>query len=244
MTMKSCKASCSQHWSLLLLFHQRPVFLMVFLVVLLVVPIVDAFDIQFRSATPQDINLARRLILQAKMNPLSITAKHLLVAYNYDAVGDNSCDNDNYIKNHQLLGFGQIRPLSLEYSELASLYVIPNARHQGVATALTQELLQRHYCQQQKQHENPAAAAATPSTICLLTLKPTMPLYQKFGFRQVFFPNDADAVAEGDDNGNDVQFNSSSMLPQAIQMEYKAGQFLSKFLGNELVCMELKKEYS
>lgn len=66
-----------------------------------------------------------------------------------------------------MIGFGQIRPLNIEYSELASLYVLPDYRQQGVGSALVKELLARH---------------EDDTKVCLLTLKPTMSFYEMHGF--------------------------------------------------------------
>jgi len=143
------------------------------------------------------------------MNPLSITQENLVVAYDKDYFND---DNDN-----DLLGFGQIRPLSDSHSELASLYVLPRCRRQGVGQLLIETLLQRHDEKYTPNDDSPAPEV-TP-VVCLLTLRPTMPLYEKFGF---------------------VEVTDTETLPLMLQMEYKAGQALSKVLKNEIVCMERK----
>jgi GNAT superfamily N-acetyltransferase len=151
-----------------------------------------------RAATSQDIGLARKVLLQEAMNPLSVSTEFLLVAANDDAPDT-------------VLGFGQIRPLDgSDYTELASLYVFPDHRRQGIASALIESLLER---QQQ---------ADSSSSVCLLTLRPTMPLYEKFGFGIV------------DPKRNDDTWKT---LPQTVRLEYQAGSLLSLVLGNDLVCM-------
>jgi ribosomal protein S18 acetylase RimI-like enzyme len=159
-------------------------------------PVAAAFE--FRRATPADVAMARQRLLQEAMNPLSLSTETLLVAY------DDSSSNNN------LLGFGQIRPLDDKFSELASLYVLPEYRHRGIGSALVQRLLSDH---------DAAASSSVANTVCLLTLKPTIPFYEPFGFHEV------------DDSGD------LSSLPLSIQIESQIGVQISKLLGNELVCM-------
>jgi GNAT superfamily N-acetyltransferase len=148
-------------------------------------------------------------MFQEAMNPLSISQERLLVAFD---------DNGNYPE--MFLGFGQIRPLTtttnqekdnrnVEFSELASLYVFPEYRRQGVGGALVDELLQRH----------DASSSSTPtSKVCLLTLRPTVPFFQAHGF----------SIADDEER---------AQLPSTLQFEYTAGSILSAFLKNDLVCM-------
>ena len=138
-------------------------------------------------ATGNDVFLARKMLFQAAMNPLSMSTQTLLIAYNG--------------QSEDMIGFGQIRPLNTEYSELASLYVLPNYRQLGVGSALVNELLARH-----EDH----------TKVCLLTLEPTMPFYERHGF---------------------VRIESLEDLPSSVQFEFKAGSLISSFLGNDLVCM-------
>jgi N-acetylglutamate synthase-like GNAT family acetyltransferase len=112
---------------------------------------------QFRLATVDDVSMARKILLKQAMNPLSVSQKTLLVAY------------DETAAKIPLLGFGQIRPLDDSYSELASLYVLPEHRHQGIGGAIVESLMKRH-------------VESTWTKVCLLTLKPTTPFYGKYGF--------------------------------------------------------------
>ena len=159
----------------------------------------------FSKASREDVVLARQLILQAKMNPLSVSQDHLLIARR-----DGSAGKDN-----ELLGFGQIRPLTNNFDELASLYVLPEFRRQGVGKALIQELLVRH---DERCKNN---SGAKDKDVCLLTIRPTVSLYQKFGF---------------------IEVEDISSLPTILQMEYKAGSIISKILNNQLVCMVRRQE--
>eukprot|EP00978_Attheya_sp_CCMP212_P009347 scaffold22095_cov71-Attheya_sp.AAC.2 len=172
------------------------------------------FAIQFRSATSSDVAFARKTMLSEFMNPLSIAQDTLVVAFD----GDDSSSNG---RGDSVLGFGQIRPLSLAsatatattttnpgYDELASLYVIPEQRTRGVGRALVQELLSRH--DHDEVHKNHA--------VCLLTLGTTVPFYEPFQFNVV----------------SDLNMGS---LPSSFRFEYTAGSILSTVLGNELACM-------
>jgi N-acetylglutamate synthase-like GNAT family acetyltransferase len=137
-------------------------------------------------------------MFQEKMNPLSISQDRLVVAF------DDSDENS-------LLGFGQIRPLDGVYSELASLYVNPEHRQQGIGGALVQQLLLRH------------DQAEAPTTVCLLTLRSTTPFYENLGFEVM----DKDEI--------------QSSMPSSFQFEYAAGSVVSSLLGNGLVCMVRRK---
>ena len=112
-----------------------------------------------RQANDRDVAMARTILLQQAMNPLSLSTKHLLVACNDEMEASTA------------LGFGQIRPLDPHCSELASLFVLPEHRGQGVGSEIVRELMRRH-------GEN-----ESQSRICLLTLQSTTNYYQRFGFR-------------------------------------------------------------
>jgi ribosomal protein S18 acetylase RimI-like enzyme len=155
---------------------------------------------QFRAATDADVSAARKIMFQQVMNPLSLSKENLLVAFDDNANGDS------------LLGFGQIRPLADDYSELASLYVLPERREQGIGGATVQALLERHS----------ASASTTPKPVCLLTLKPTASFYERYGFQ----------IASE---------RERKKLPKSLQLEFQAGNALSFILGNDLVCM-IQKE--
>ena len=145
--------------------------------------------IRVEPATTDDMPLARKLILKEKMNPLSMSAENMMVARNDEDV---------------LLGFGQVRSLDDTFAELASVFVLPEYRRQGVATEILKELLVRHDL------SNPS------QKVCLLTLKPTTPLYEAQGFRLV---------------------DDMSAMPKSLQVEFALGNAVSFILQNELVCM-------
>jgi N-acetylglutamate synthase-like GNAT family acetyltransferase len=130
------------------------------LVLLLVVAFLHTVDsYSIRAATPQEVTSARKILFQQAMNPFALSAETLLVA---------SADSDG---TNDLLGFGQIRTLDEQYSELASLYVQPDRRNEKIGSAIVQALLDQHYADEHH------------SKLCLLTLKPTIKFYEPFGFR-------------------------------------------------------------
>ena len=134
-------------------------------------------------------------MFQQAMNPLFLSQENLLVAF------------DETLPEEPLVGFGQIRPLDESFSELASLYVAPERRKQGIGGSLVKSLLERHY-----------DGDTIPTRLCLLTLKPTTGFYETYGFR----------VATETER---------LQLPGSLQMETKIGNLLSAVLGNDLVCM-------
>lgn len=161
-----------------------------------------------RPATPADVSQARKILFQQLMNPLSISEETLLVACRRDD-DDAPEDDDKYA----MIGFGQIRPLGNNFAELASLYVNPNYRQQGVGRGLVTALLERN------DKENPSAAQ---QHVCLLTLRPTVPFYEPHGFQVV------------------TNIEEQRRLPASLQLEYAAGSAISMVLGNEIVCMVQK----
>lgn len=92
--------------------------------------------------------------------------------------------------------------------ELASVYVKPKYRGQGIGTELVQRVLQQHiYDGQQK--------ALPPCNIYCLTLSTTTSWYQKnFGFE------------------------ITKDIPASMTMEVMAGNMLTKLMGTELCCLQ------
>lgn len=118
--------------------------------------------VSFRSATVNDVFMARKTLFQEAMNPLSLTQENLLVAFDDELPDDTS-----------LLGFGQIRPLDSLFAELASLYVVPEERGRGIGSAIVEQLLKKH------------DEVDDGTTVCLLTLESTTNFYARFGFQEV-----------------------------------------------------------
>lgn len=173
----------------------------------------NGYNIKYRTATSSDVSLARDILLQQTMNPFSVKDENLLIAYDADEIDDGISG---------VVGFGQIRPIDTtddmkkqSFSELASLYVDPNYRRKGIASMIVKQLIERSLENQRNDEQNYAS-----STICLLTLRPTAPLYEKHGF----------AILSMDS----AEFQK---LPKAIKFEASAGRILSSLLRNDLVCM-------
>lgn len=143
------------------------------------------YSLVFRSALSQDVEWVRQTLFSEKMNPFSISADRLVVALS---------DDDEPV------GFGQLKPLDDETKALASVFVRPENRRQGIARELIAYLLRNE----------------EDSRLCLVTLRPTMRLYESFGFRET----------------TDV-----ARLPKAMQIEYFIGSAVSVLLGNDLVAM-------
>jgi len=115
---------------------------------------VSVVDFVVRLATRQDFPEIRALIHAVSINPTGLDWRRFLVAV--------SADNT-------LLGCGQIKPHFDGSRELASVAVHEQARSQGVARAVIQELLAR-------EKKRPLYL------MCRARLEP---LYVKFGFRVI-----------------------------------------------------------
>jgi GNAT superfamily N-acetyltransferase len=196
--------------------------------------------ITYRSGTYDDVAHARRILIQQKMNPFSIKPENMIVADVVTGNDDDSKNKNTDNKSASVVGFGQIRQLSSSsnpnklFFELASLYVAPSYRRQGIATNIIQQLLERIDDNSSNAYgdnssnaygDNSSSSSAKTTTTttttttkvcCLLTLKETSPIYARQGFQIV---------------------QETSTLPQQIQLEAAAGSIISKFLSNTLVCM-------
>ena len=107
-----------------------------------------------RSATRQDFPEIRALIHAVSINPTGLAWRHFLVAV---------------LPENTLLGCGQIKPHFDGSREMASIAVQEQARGQGVARAIIQELLSRE----------------KPRPLYLMCRARLEPLYIKFGFRAI-----------------------------------------------------------
>ena len=93
--------------------------------------------------------------------------------------------------------------------ELASVWVAPAFRHQGIGTELVRRTLQRH-CGGSKGN--------LATNVYLLTLASTAGWYrEQFGFRLVVLPTD---------------------IPAQMAWEVQAGKLITGLIGAELVCMQ------
>lgn len=156
---------------------------------------------EYRHATQRDIWAARMILFQGAMNPLSISRENnFIVAF------------DDTKKEEPMIGFGQIRIVDEEYAELASLYVYPEHRRQGIGGKLVETLLSRH-----------STGMNSNKKVCLLTLEPTTQFYEEHGFRR-------------------VTESERRRLPTPVQFEFLAGSVVSSLLGNDIVCMIQKTD--
>lgn len=84
-------------------------------------------DFQLTPATEQDFPAIRRLIHMAKINPTGLDWHRFLVAKTSDG---------------QIIGCGQVKPHGDGTLELASIATLPDFRHQGIASAIIQRLIE------------------------------------------------------------------------------------------------------
>ncbi|KIZ01123.1 hypothetical protein MNEG_6837 [Monoraphidium neglectum] len=83
----------------------------------------------FRPATEADMDTCRRLVLEERMNPLSIDQRLIVVA---------ACPSSG-----ALIGLGQLVPLGPGRSEIRSVVVEKEHRGKGIGAALVQHLCSR-----------------------------------------------------------------------------------------------------
>jgi amino-acid N-acetyltransferase len=109
--------------------------------------------ITIRSAELSDQKTIQKLIQQAHINPTGLAWERFLVAVD---------------QNGKVIGCGQIKPHSDGSRELASIAVIPEYRHQGIASALIEQLL-----------------AKSTEELYLMCRSSLGPFYEKFGFQSI-----------------------------------------------------------
>ena len=173
-----------------------------------------------------------------------------------------------------LVGFGQLRPLDTTANdsddgtsrnmELASIYVLPQYRRIGIASQIIQALLTRMessasspptLSDQNEQEIITTTINRKSVNIYLLTLRPTVRLYERHGFRVVedlnpfrsmmmmmidrWKPGESKPLRETMSDG----VTNNDVPPLPFQIEWIIGSILSNVLGNELVCM-MKTTYN
>jgi N-acetylglutamate synthase-like GNAT family acetyltransferase len=111
-------------------------------------------DYKIRKATKEDFPEIRKLILEVHINPTGLDWRHFLVAVTLE---------------DKVLGCGQIKTHFDGSRELASIAVQEQARGQGVAREVIEELL----------------ACETKRPLYLMCRARLESLYSKFGFRRI-----------------------------------------------------------
>jgi GNAT superfamily N-acetyltransferase len=86
-------------------------------------------EIRLRPACAEDQKTIRRIIHNARINPLSLDWHHFILAVD---------------KNDRILGTGQIKTHGDGTRELASIAVIPEFQRKGIASRIILHLLERN----------------------------------------------------------------------------------------------------
>lgn len=107
--------------------------------------------VNYRAGTQSDELGIRKCLAMELMNPLSIKAENFEIATEE--------------RSQRTIGFGQIREMG-DYYELASLYVDPSFRGQGIGSKLVERLVGR----------------VDATSVYLLTLDETIDFYNRLGF--------------------------------------------------------------
>ena len=115
-------------------------------------------EYHLRSATSQDHTCIRRVICQARLNPLGISWQSFIIAEN---------------SSEAFLGCAQIKAHWDGTKELASIYVQPAYRNQGIAAGMIRELQGR-----------------TQVELWLTCRSSLMAFYKRFGFIEVTLPGE------------------------------------------------------
>jgi N-acetylglutamate synthase-like GNAT family acetyltransferase len=89
----------------------------------------SSIEFRIRSATSQDHARIRRVIRQARLNPLGVSWQSFIIAENSSVA---------------FLGCAQIKSHRDGSRELASIYVQPSYRNQGIAAGMIRELQGRN----------------------------------------------------------------------------------------------------
>ncbi len=106
-----------------------------------------------RQATGTDAETIHSIISRMQLNPMSLDWRRFTLAIDKDG---------------KVIGCGQVKPHGDGSFELASIGVLPEWRHQGVARAIIEQLLSQH-----------------PGALYLTCRAKLEPMYEKFGFRTI-----------------------------------------------------------
>jgi N-acetylglutamate synthase-like GNAT family acetyltransferase len=175
-----------------------------------------------RRGVQSDADAIRAGVLRESMNPLGLDPTRFVVAVD-DARGG------------EIVGFGQLKPWetlsdrpkddvvgqlvrlmnltpnwSGELLELASLVVTKERRGGGVGTAVARRLV-----------TDAKTAKAKPPTLCLLTLRTTIPFYERLGFEEIVSPE---------------------YVPRPLQAELALGRVVARLARND-ECVAMKMDW-
>ena len=117
----------------------------------------SAHNFSLRPATPADAVTIRQIINQVGINPMALDWKRFILAI--DPFG-------------KVIGCGQVKRHADGSSELASIAVLHEWRHKGIARKIIEQLLEQY-----------------PGRIYLTCRAQLGPMYQKFGFQTVQVAN-------------------------------------------------------
>jgi len=106
-----------------------------------------------RPATQSDQSQIRALIRQARINPMDLDWRHFTIAVS---------------STGELIGCGQVKYHNDGSRELASIAVLPEYRHEGIASAIITHLIN-----------------ISPLPIYLTCRSELEPFYQRFGFHSI-----------------------------------------------------------
>ena len=161
--------------------------------------------VTFRPGTAADAPLIRQSMLETRMNPTFLNPSNFLVA-------------EEQGPGNAVKAFGQIRPVAGggdAVFELASVYVLPDARNQGLGTQLVARLVQEFL-----------STKSEDTRLVLLALAQTASFYTPHGFQVLPDPTQAG-------------------LPPLQVLEFLGGSVVARISrgpGTKLVCMELLRE--
>ena len=151
--------------------------------------------VRLRPGSVQDMPSVFKAMASEKMSPFSLQWGRFVIAEAPDGGG--------------FVGCGQIRPITSDAFEVASVYVAPGWRGRGVGGQIMGALLRRYVT------GSAAQPPGRPSALYLLTLAGTMPFYEPWGFVQV----------------------PEAGLPGPMRTEYALGRAVTRALGEEIVAM-------
>lgn len=188
----------------------------------------DAPGMTLRHGVHSDADAIRAGVLRESMNPLGLDPTRFVVAV--DDVHDD-----------EIVGFGQLKPWetlsdrpkddamgqvvrlfdltpnwSGELLELSSLVVKKEWRGRGVGTAVVRRLVMNA-----KTATGDGATATALPTLCLLTLRSTIPFYERLGFQEIVSPE---------------------YVPRPLQVELALGRIVARLARND-ECVAMKMDW-